>query len=137
VLERLGIKQRTLAKELGIAESVVSACLKGDRYPKVEHLAKIAEIGNVTIDWLVTGKDPPVRYADNSTADFDRRIVISETGNAYARLNLDEEKLLRAFRQLRSADKQKVLEFAEVYVIANESRRNEGGGSSSAEGNCA
>lgn len=53
--------QQELAKKLGIKQSNVSRYEKG-RIPNPEVLLKIAQFANVSIEWLLTGKE---RYHHN------------------------------------------------------------------------
>lgn len=51
-----GMNQKALAKKLRISPSAVGMYEQGRREPSLEILAKMAEIFNVSIDFLVTGK---------------------------------------------------------------------------------
>ena len=58
------LKQKALAKELGITDSVISNCLTGRSQMPIEMLVKLAEIFGVSIDYLagVTNDPaPPLR----------------------------------------------------------------------------
>lgn len=54
------LKQKALAKELGITDSVISNCLTGRSQMPVETLAKIATILGVSVDYLVGITDDPI-----------------------------------------------------------------------------
>lgn len=64
--------------------------------------------------------------------------MVSEDQSGYAqRLNKSELHLIKLFRQLHPAEQDKVIEIAELYAGAKESRRTVGGGSDLAESNSA
>lgn len=68
IKNRLGTtkaKQNALAKHAGIAPSSLSQIIAGDKGTSVDRLAKIADFLNVTLDWLITGKEKaPTRHSD-------------------------------------------------------------------------
>jgi transcriptional regulator with XRE-family HTH domain len=55
---RKGLKmgQADLGRELGVTASSVSSYESGEYNASMESLVKIAEMGAVTLDWLITGK---------------------------------------------------------------------------------
>lgn len=58
------LKQKALAKELGITDSVMSNCLTGRSQMPIEMLVKLAELFGVSVDYLAGVTDdpePPVR----------------------------------------------------------------------------
>jgi transcriptional regulator with XRE-family HTH domain len=50
-----GFTQEQFATELGISQPAVSYYLK-ERIPPAEILLRIAELGNTTIEWILTGQ---------------------------------------------------------------------------------
>lgn len=55
-------RQRFVAKQFGVAHPSAKKWLDGCNYPEIAKLAEIAEWGDTTIDWLITGrgvKHPP------------------------------------------------------------------------------
>lgn len=54
------ISQEELAQQLFISRQAISKWENGDATPDLENLAKLAELLSVTIDELVTGKEPVV-----------------------------------------------------------------------------
>lgn len=56
------ITQQQLANELGIGQSTVASWKKRDCPPPINYISKIADILGVTIDYLVTGSNNPIRY---------------------------------------------------------------------------
>lgn len=59
--ETKGYKQIDLSEELGINRVTYTNYELGKRQPDIDTIAKIANLYNVTIDWLV-GRDQPQRF---------------------------------------------------------------------------
>lgn len=115
--------------------------------------AKIASLGHVTLDWLITGKSPSEKEltiedaivrAIKSKPDVAKRIgreLIGETEDDYLKqpnaepISQDERELIEAYRQADTKIRRHAKRMLDEDV--QESRRNDGGGSDSAEGNCA
>lgn len=56
IRKRIGLNQTAFGGLLGgIKKSPISAYEKGDAYPRPDTLAQIAKIGQVSLDWLITG----------------------------------------------------------------------------------
>ena len=53
------LKQKALAKELDITDSVMSNCLTGSQQMPIEMLVKLAEIFDVSVDYLAGVTDDP------------------------------------------------------------------------------
>ncbi|HHV42817.1 MAG TPA: helix-turn-helix domain-containing protein [Clostridiaceae bacterium] len=71
-IDKKGITQRELAKLTGVTEVTISRYLSGERKPRIEIIAKIAEVLNVSVDHLLgqqfTIKEPSSEYnASNAT----------------------------------------------------------------------
>jgi transcriptional regulator with XRE-family HTH domain len=90
IRQRLKMSQEKLAQELGVAHNSVSSYETGDAYPSVPGLIKMAEVGNVTLDWLLLGHE--VKATD---------------------LQHEESRLIKAFRQANREDQQAILRTAE------------------------
>ncbi len=59
VRNQLGLSQEQLGKMLGgSSKGSISGYEAGDNNPSPEDFAKIAKIGGVSLDWLITGKEP-------------------------------------------------------------------------------
>ncbi|WP_316347342.1 helix-turn-helix domain-containing protein [Desulfuromonas acetoxidans] len=56
VRKNLGLNQKTFGEMLGVGISTVSAYESRGSSPSPEALAKIAEMGGVSVDYLITGK---------------------------------------------------------------------------------
>jgi hypothetical protein len=90
------------------------------------NIALIAVKRGVTFDWLMTGEGEMLLLYG-----------VAENQEEYAGrlLSEDEDYLLRTFRKLHLAEKEKVIEIAELYSGVKESRKHDGGGSGSQESN--
>ena len=53
------IKKSWLAKELGVSQTTIFRWLSGENYPDARVLLKLADILGVSVQYLLTGKDPP------------------------------------------------------------------------------
>lgn len=59
IRKKIGDNQKEFGVRLGgLGTSTVSGYETGDVEPKCNALQKIAELGGVTLDWLITGKEP-------------------------------------------------------------------------------
>ena len=56
--EQNGVKPAEVARETGIAKATLSEWKNGTYTPKIDKLQKIADFFGVTIDYLLTGKEP-------------------------------------------------------------------------------
>ncbi|MDI6711492.1 MAG: helix-turn-helix domain-containing protein [Bacillota bacterium] len=61
-LSAIGLKQKEAAQRLGISENALSNYVRG-RIPEAEILMGIAQLCDVTVEWLLTGRDPPTKGA--------------------------------------------------------------------------
>ena len=60
VRERLGLNQSKLASQLNFSSpTVVSRFERGERLPSTETLIKLAELYEIDLHWLLTGKPSP------------------------------------------------------------------------------
>ena len=93
---RMVRKQKKLTQEkfaalVGVSSKTISAYELGDILPTIDGLTRIAQIGNVTLDWIILGYDMP-----------DRPDMTDE-----------EIKLLQMFRQVDRENKDTILKVAE------------------------
>ena len=57
LLQKYGVSTYKVSKDTGIAQSVFSAWKNGISTPKQDKIQKIADYFNVSVDYLMTGKD--------------------------------------------------------------------------------
>jgi len=62
-----GMTQHDFAVAVGLDDSKLSKSLGGIRRFSSLDLARIAELGRVSVDWLITGDEPPVAVAARTT----------------------------------------------------------------------
>ncbi len=56
VRDKLGLSQGKLAKTLGVTPQTISAWERGLADPRLDTAQRLAEMANVGVDWLLTGK---------------------------------------------------------------------------------
>ena len=151
-----GKSQRDLAKALNIAESSVTAYVQGGSEPSAQGFAMIAELCEVTIDWLITGRasetKPPkltqneIMRAALKTAITGDRALVDEIRDSLApytpggdSLTAEQKAEQKELLDLWAAADSDARDSAK-YVLqksADKSRRQEGGGSDLAGRNSA
>lgn len=123
-LESAKVSQRDLSRALNITEPSVSAYTSGKSEPSASGFATISRLTGVSIDWLITGKEPEpkgeARPAASRPLDEKERGVIATVedllelyglNDRYAlvevgregggpELSDEEQRLLAAFRRL-------------------------------------
>jgi Zn-dependent peptidase ImmA (M78 family)/transcriptional regulator with XRE-family HTH domain len=70
-----GRTQREIAERIGLDVTKLSKSLSGSRRFSSLDLARIAEHFGVTVDWLITGEEPPLALAARSTGGSARDAV--------------------------------------------------------------
>ncbi len=88
-----GIKtQIELSAWMGFSKSIVSAWMRGEKIPSMDTALKIAEMFDVRVEWLLTGKgskritDAPQlqNYINVSNLTSDQRALINQMINQFA-----------------------------------------------------
>lgn len=78
--KKLGMTQKAFGELLGVGISSVSAYEAGESVIPPESIVKIAEMGNVSIDWLLTGKSASgIRSSQMSSLEFFREKAAGTT----------------------------------------------------------
>jgi transcriptional regulator with XRE-family HTH domain len=54
---KIGAAQKEFGKNFDVSPSAISSYERGEKTPQVDTLAKIAAMGGVSLDWLITGKE--------------------------------------------------------------------------------
>lgn len=67
LIEVSGLNRRAFGLRVGLDESKMSKSLSGARRFSSVDLARIAELCNVTVDWLITGEEPSLAIAARTT----------------------------------------------------------------------
>jgi transcriptional regulator with XRE-family HTH domain len=120
VREGEGLTLVGLGELLGLGKSAVSQYEHSVTNPSPETLVKIAEIGNVTIDWLITGKKP------HSAVDR-----VAEAPSEYVRgqaLGEDERRFVTMLRRIPQSQKREILDKLTSYYIDTMEVVDGGGG---------
>jgi transcriptional regulator with XRE-family HTH domain len=55
---RLGLSQNAFARQAGISRNALSEYERGNNLPKTARIARIAEAGGTSVDWLLNGRLP-------------------------------------------------------------------------------
>jgi len=67
LIRESGLTQHDFALKIGLDDSKLSKALGGSRRFSSLDLARIADLCKVTVDWLVTGDEPPLALAARTT----------------------------------------------------------------------
>jgi Zn-dependent peptidase ImmA (M78 family)/transcriptional regulator with XRE-family HTH domain len=67
LIAQSGFSQHEFAGQIGLDDSKLSKSLSGTRRFSSLDLARIAELCKVTVDWLITGEEPPLAVAARTT----------------------------------------------------------------------
>lgn len=81
LLQKHGVSAYRVSKDLGIAQSVLSSWKNGISTPKQDKMQKIADYFNVSVDYLMTGKereDKKKYYLNDETAAMAQSIFESK-----------------------------------------------------------
>lgn len=68
LIEASGLTRREFGQQVGLDESKMSKSLSGARRFSSVDLARISELCKVTVDWLITGEEPPLALAARTTS---------------------------------------------------------------------
>jgi transcriptional regulator with XRE-family HTH domain len=150
--EKNKLSQAALGSVLGVKAPAVSKYEKGDNDPGILGLIKIAEMCGVPLNWLIFGREDerPREMSESAaiisalnknseTREMIGRELLKETLSNYetnAPQNPLERTLLSKFRRLHPAEKERVIEIAELYASAKDQRNVGGGGKNLRESNC-
>lgn len=75
LLQKLGVSSYRVCKETGIAQSVISSWKAGISSPKHDKLKKLADYFGVSVEYLLTGKEPTDGYyVQGETAEVAQQI---------------------------------------------------------------
>jgi Zn-dependent peptidase ImmA (M78 family)/transcriptional regulator with XRE-family HTH domain len=87
LIEASGLSRGDFARRIGLDDSKLSKSLSGTRRFSSLDLARIAEESDVTVDWLVTGEEPPLAMAARTTTGEARTAV--EAARRYSTMRGD------------------------------------------------
>lgn len=89
-----GVKPGTVSRETGISTATLSNWKKGNYTPKQDKLSIIADYFNVSVDYLMTGKEPEI--SDDMV--------------------LEEIELLDMYRKLKDDEKKSVINLMKLFT---------------------
>lgn len=75
LLDKKGLKNADVARATGISNMTLSDWKRGKTVPKADKMRKIAEYLNVSVDYLMTGKDMEFTI---EMADMDAELIFME-----------------------------------------------------------
>lgn len=87
LIEASGLSRRAFGQRIGLDDSKLSKSLSGARRFSSLDLARIADLGDVTVDWLVTGEEPALAVAARSTTGEARTAL--DAARRYATMRAD------------------------------------------------
>lgn len=123
LLERRGKRSSDLARALGVRQTTVSEWKTGKREPSATQYAKLAEYFDVSLDYLITGREPrdaPVQQIiDNNNSNNN---VSTYSGNAAGGLSDYERELLKVCVSFDIRRKTALLTYA--YNLEKEMKEN-------------
>ena len=92
LLKEKGLTAYRISKETGVTQSTLSDWKRGRSTPKTENMKKIADFLNVSVDYLMTGKEPntSTEPAVKLTAR-DERDIAKDLNNIMAKLTSGED----------------------------------------------
>lgn len=149
-LNEAGVQQNNLAHMIGLAQSTLSEIINGNRVTSLENLTKIAKALDLSLDYLIIGKERPLKSPQPTKEDAlllavtsdpetlekvkDKlRHQIREETPAYNGLSNDEQRLLKAYRLLDARRQERLIDTAEDMSVA----LSRGFDSNQGEGDCA
>ncbi len=75
LIQGSGLTRRAFAEQMGLDESKLSKSLSGTRRFSSLDLARIADIGQVSVDWLITGEESALVMAARTTSGKARSAI--------------------------------------------------------------
>ena len=100
ILKERGLTAYRVAKETGVTQSTLSDWKRGRSTPKTENMKKIADFLNVSVDYLMTGKEPTSTSSTTPESDpqltaRDERDIAKDLDSIMSKIRSGEEGPLR------------------------------------------
>lgn len=112
LLEKQNKKQADLVRALDVRPNTVSDWKAKRRNPDIIHLEKMADFFGVSIDYLVTGREPQHSVVQGIYGNENNHNVVTINGTATVALSEFETELLRIFGELEIRQKNALLSYA-------------------------
>lgn len=103
LIRESGLTQHDFAVRIGLDDSKLSKALGGSRRFSSLDLARIADLCAVTVDWLITGDQPPLAVAARTTGGSARRAVEEARRLATMRSDLSDLGFAQPWRPLETS----------------------------------
>jgi transcriptional regulator with XRE-family HTH domain len=117
LLEQQGKRQAALADFIGVRKNTISEWKAKKTSPSSDLLIKIAEFFDVSLDYLLAGKEAPVSIRQGIFGDRNAHNSITINGDAPRTLSEIESELMRICSELDTRKKNALLAFA--YELAD------------------
>ena len=95
--EDAGVRPREVSKETGVSEAALSSWKRGRYTPKIDKLQAIADFFGVTTEYLLTGKQAPIK------TEYGEYHFTEETAKAAQEI-FENKELRLLFSSARDAD---------------------------------
>ena len=105
-------KQADLARVLGVRQNTITNWKQTKTSPASEHLEAIAAFFGVSIDYLVTGREPQHSVVQGIYGNENSHNVVTIGGTATLELSEFETELLQIFGELSTRQKNALLSYA-------------------------
>lgn len=125
LLDEQNKRQADLVRVLNVRPNTVSDWKAKRRNPDVTHLESIARFFDVSIDYLVTGKEhtPTAIHQQGIFGDRNENNTVTINGDGAVKLTEFESELLRVYSALDARGKNALLSHAyDLEKIANENK---------------
>lgn len=106
LMNETGVTAYKISKDTGISNRLIGYWRDGEKLPGAENLLNIANYFNVSVDYLLTGKEAPHNEL-SSTSD-----------TPITKLSDDEQKLLEDYNNLHEPEKKLALQFVSNLLLA-------------------
>lgn len=105
-------KQADLARALGVRQGTITNWKQARVSPASEHLEAIADFFGVSVDYLVTGREPQHSVVQGIYGNENSHNVVTIGGTATLELSEFETELLQIFGELSTRQKNALLSYA-------------------------
>ncbi|MEW6096392.1 MAG: helix-turn-helix transcriptional regulator [bacterium] len=122
IRKRLGLKQGEFAKVIGVSQATICSYEKGDALPSIEMLKKIADIGNVALDYLLERETPAqieiekIQNGIQSTINNLTTLLHAIDSIYIPQLNKHEEKIIELIRQLEPDKQEDIIKYCRYLI---------------------
>ncbi len=121
LLQKYGTTSYKVSKETGVSQAVLSSWKTGRSTPKQPSMQKIADFFGVTLDYLMTGKEPEEKRPELTTKDerdISKRLekTLDDLENSQEALMFDGTVLDENTKELLKASLENSLRIAKIHA---------------------